>query len=137
MRVLIVGSGLSGAVIAERLASILNVKVTIIEKRNHIGGNCYDYIDLETGILINKYGAHLFHTNNENVWDYINLFDKWIRWDHKVLTFVDDKFVSIPVNITTINELCNQNLQNENDVLEWLDQGDKTISNYINLKIYQ
>lgn len=117
---LIVGCGLSGAVLAERIASILQCKVTIIEKRDHIGGNCYDYIDKETGILMNKYGAHLFHTNNKQVWDYINTFDKWIRWEHKVLTYTDDKFVSIPVNITTINELCDQSLQNESDVNEWL-----------------
>jgi UDP-galactopyranose mutase len=119
---LIVGCGLSGVVIAERIANKLNRKVTIIEKREHIGGNCYDYIDEETNILINKYGAHLFHTNNGNVWDYVNNFDKWIRWEHKVLTFTDNKYVSIPVNITTINELCNENLQNENDVNIWLER---------------
>ena len=118
---LVVGCGLSGAVIAERIANILNDKVTIIEKREHIGGNCYDYINKETNILINKYGAHLFHTNNEDVWHYINKFDKWIRWEHKVLTFTDDKFVPMPVNITTINELCEENLQNENDVNKWLE----------------
>ena len=120
--ILIVGCGLSGVVIAERIANQLNKKVTIIEKRDHIGGNCYDYTDKETNILINKYGAHLFHTNNETVWNYINKFDKWVRWEHKVLTYTDDKFVSIPVNISTINELCEENLQNENDVNNWLEQ---------------
>ena len=64
---LIVGCGLSGVTIAERIANKLNCKVTIIEKRNHVDGNCYDYVDPETGILINKYGAHLFYTNNEIV----------------------------------------------------------------------
>ena len=116
---LVVGCGLSGTVIAERIANKLNNKVTIIEKREHIGGNCYDYIDKETNILINKYGAHLFHTNDEYVWKHVNKFDKWIRWEHKVLIFTDDKFVSIPVNITTINELCEENLQNETDVNEY------------------
>lgn len=120
MSCLIVGAGLSGAVIAERIATILNKKVVILEKRNHIGGNCYDYIHDKTGILMNKYGAHLFHTNNEEVWNYINSFDKWTRWEHKVVTSVDDKIVSIPVNITTINELCDEHLGNENDVKEWL-----------------
>jgi len=119
---LIVGCGLSGAVIAERIANKLNNKVTIIEKRHHIGGNCYDFIDNETGILMNKYGAHLFHTNNEKVWNYINTFDKWIRWEHKVISYTDDKYVTIPVNISTINELCNENLQNENDVNKWLEK---------------
>lgn len=119
---LIVGAGLSGAVIAERIANKLDRKVTIIEKRDHIGGNCYDYVDKETNILLNKYGAHLFHTNNEDVWTYVNQFDKWVRWEHKVLTFTDNKYVSIPVNITTINELCEENLQTENDVYEWLEK---------------
>ena len=112
---LIVGCGLSGVVIAERIANKLKSKVTIIEKRNHIGGNCYDYIDEETGILMNKYGAHLFHTNNELVWNYINKFDKWTRWEHKVVSFIEDKYVPIPVNITTINQLCEEHLQNDND----------------------
>ena len=127
-RVLIVGCGLSGVVIAERIANEVNSKVTIIEKRNHIGGNCYDYINEETGILMNKYGAHLFHTNNEEVWNYINRFDTWVRWEHKVLSSVKNeennsyKYVSIPVNISTINELCNEHLQNEDDVQTWLEQ---------------
>jgi UDP-galactopyranose mutase len=122
MEYLIVGAGLSGVVIAEQISSKLGKKVTIIEKRDHIGGNCYDYLDIETNILMNKYGAHLFHTNNETVWNYVNSFDKWIRWDHKVLTYIDEKFVSIPVNITTINQLCDVNLQNENDVADWLNK---------------
>ena len=121
-RVLIVGCGLSGVVLAEKIANVLDSKVTIIEKRDHIGGNCYDYINEETGILMNKYGAHLFHTNNEDVWNYINRFDTWVRWEHKVLTYIDDKYVSIPVNISTINDLCNEHLQNEDDVKKWLEK---------------
>jgi UDP-galactopyranose mutase len=119
-RFLIVGAGLSGAVLAERIATQLDCKVTILEKRTHIGGNCYDYIDPETGILINKYGAHLFHTNNKQVWDYIQQFDSWIRWEHKVMSYVDGKYVSIPVNITTINELCGESLQTEQEAHHWL-----------------
>jgi UDP-galactopyranose mutase len=132
MKYLIVGAGLSGVVIAERIANILNEKVVIIEKRDHIGGNCYDYIHQETGILMNKYGAHLFHTNKEKVWEYINKFDKWTRWEHKVLTYVDDKFVSIPVNITTINQLCQENLKDENDVKEWLEKTQVKYDNITN-----
>ena len=132
MKYLIVGAGLSGVVIAERIANVLNEKVVIIEKRDHIGGNCYDYKNKETGILMNKYGAHLFHTNKEKVWDYINKFDKWIRWEHKVLTYVDDKFVSIPVNITTINELCGETLKDENDVKEWLNKTQVKYDNITN-----
>jgi UDP-galactopyranose mutase len=132
MKYLIVGAGLSGVVIAERIANVLNEKVVIIEKRNHIGGNCYDYIHEETGLLMNKYGAHLFHTNKEKVWEYINKFDKWTRWEHKVLTYVDDKFVSIPVNITTINQLCEENLKDENDVKEWLERTQVKYDNITN-----
>jgi len=132
MTILIVGCGLSGVVLAERFANVLNKNVVIIDKRDHIGGNCYDYKDNETGILMNKYGAHLFHTNNEEVWNYINRFDKWIRWEHKVLAFVDNKFVSIPVNITTINELCNQNLKNEEDMNKWLNENQVKYDNITN-----
>ena len=74
---LIVGCGLSGATIAERIANVLNEKVIIIDKRPHIGGNCYDYIERNTNIRINKYGAHLFHTNNKKIWEdtmYLYLF---------------------------------------------------------------
>jgi UDP-galactopyranose mutase len=117
---LIVGCGLSGLVIAERIASILKKPVIIIEKRDHIAGNCYDFIDKETGILMNKYGAHLFHTNNKKVWDYINKFDKWERWEHKVLSFVDNKFVPMPVNITTVNMLCDENIENTEEMNKWL-----------------
>lgn len=117
---LIVGSGLSGSVIAERIANILKEKVLIIEKSNHIGGNCYDYIDEETGILVNKYGAHLFHTNNKDVWNYVNTFDKWIRWEHTVLSYVDDKFIPMPINITTVNALCDQSIQTTEEMNEWL-----------------
>ena len=118
----IVGCGLSGIVLADQITKKLNKKVLIIEKRDHIGGNCYDYKDSETGIRVSKYGAHIFHTNSEKVWNYVNKFDKWVRWEHKVLSNVDNKFVSIPVNITTINELCNLNLKNEEDVEKWLEE---------------
>ena len=77
--VIIAGCGLSGAVLAERLASLKDKKVLIMEKRDHIGGNCYDEIDPETGILVSKYGAHLFHTNKDDVWEYINKFGEWKR----------------------------------------------------------
>ena len=71
---LIVGSGLYGCVIAERLANVLKKKVTIIEKRNHIGGNCYSEIDEQTGIEFHKYGTHIFHTSKKNVWYYLKKF---------------------------------------------------------------
>jgi len=119
--VIIVGAGLSGCVMAERFANIKNKKVLIIEKREHIGGNCYDYID-ENGILINKYGAHLFHTNDEEVWEYINKFSKWVRWEHEVKCIVDNKIIPLPINITSINMMFNLNIKNEKEMDEWLEQ---------------
>jgi UDP-galactopyranose mutase len=116
---LIVGAGLSGAVLAERLANIKNKKVLIIDKRDHIGGNCFDFVD-ENQILINQYGAHLFHTNDESVWSYINQFSRWVRWDHKVMGKVDNKLVNIPVNINTVNSLLNENIQNSEEMDLWL-----------------
>jgi UDP-galactopyranose mutase len=118
--VLIVGCGLSGVVIAEKFASVLNKKVLIIDKRDHIGGNCYDYYDKDTNILMNKYGAHLFHTNSERVWEYVNRFDKWIRWDHEVYSMIENKLVNIPVNINTVNKICDQNIKNSEEMDKWL-----------------
>ena len=118
--VCIVGAGLSGAVIAERFANVLNKSVLIIEKRNHIAGNCYDYIDEETDILVNKYGAHLFHTNSDRVWDYVHKFSKWTPYEHKVLGYVNGTHVPIPVNIDTVNKLFNLNIQNSEEMDEWL-----------------
>ena len=87
--VLIVGAGLSGCVLANKLATEKNLKVLIIEKRDHVGGNCYDFID-ENDILMNKYGAHLFHTESERAWEYVNSFDEWVRWDHRTIGVVDN-----------------------------------------------
>lgn len=117
--IIVVGCGLSGAVLAERFASILDKKVIIIEKRNHIAGNCYDYID-ENGILINEYGAHLFHTNDEEVWIYVQQFSEWRRWDHRVVGIVDNKIVPIPVNINTVNSLCGTHISSTIEMEEWL-----------------
>ena len=80
---IIVGAGLSGSVIAEQASSRSGLKSLIIDKRNHIGGNCYDYID-EHGIRVSKYGAHIFHTKHQRVWDYIQQFSDWIPYEHKV-----------------------------------------------------
>ena len=118
--ILIIGAGISGSVLAERYAS-MGKRVLIIEKRNHIAGNCYDYVD-ENGILVSKYGAHLFHTNEESVWKYVNKFSEWYPWEHKVIARVDDKTVPIPVNITTVNELFDINIANEEEMKNWLEE---------------
>lgn len=118
--ILVVGAGLSGAVVAERFASQLNKKVIIIDKRNHIGGNCYDYVD-ENQILMNAYGAHLFHTNHSDVWNYVQNFGEWVRWDHRVIANVDDKLVNLPININTINKLCETSIKDESEMIQWLE----------------
>merc|ERR1719156_423350 len=87
---LIVGAGLSGAVIAERCSKELGMTSLIIESRDHIGGNCYDYVE-EHGIRQSKYGAHLFHTKFERVWEYVQQFSEWLPFDHRVKGMVPDK----------------------------------------------
>ncbi len=106
---IIVGSGFAGSIIGERIANVLNQKVLIIEKRNHIGGNCYDYKD-ENGIIIHKYGPHLFHTDFKEVFDYLSHFTDWNIFHHRVLAFIDGKKVPIPFNFNTIEQLFPQEL---------------------------
>ncbi|MDB5009707.1 MAG: UDP-galactopyranose mutase, partial [Mucilaginibacter sp.] len=106
---LIVGAGFAGCVLAERLASVENKKVLLLDKRNHIGGNAYDYFD-EAGILIHKYGPHIFHTNSKEVFNYLSKFTEWRNYQHKVLASVDGQEVPIPINLTTINTLYGLNL---------------------------
>lgn len=120
--VCVVGAGLSGSVIAERIANGLNKKVLIIDKRDHIGGNCHDYTDEETGIRVNMYGAHLFHTNSERVWDYVQKFSKWTPYEHKVLGYVNGSNVPIPVNIDTVNTLFHTNIQSSEEMDRWLEK---------------
>ncbi|SFH80346.1 UDP-galactopyranose mutase [Halpernia frigidisoli] len=116
--ILIIGAGISGSVLARQYAE-LGKSVLIIEKRDHIAGNCFDYYD-KNGILTSKYGAHLFHTNDEEVWEYVNKFSTWYPWQHKVIARVDDKTVPIPVNITTVNTLFGENITTEREMQDWL-----------------
>lgn len=108
---IIVGSGFAGSVIAERIANTLNKKVLVIEKRSHIGGNCYDYKD-ENGIIVHKYGPHLFHTDYKEVVDYLSNFTDWNIYHHRVLAFIDGKKVPIPFNFNSIQMLFPSNLSN-------------------------
>lgn len=106
---LIVGAGFAGSVLAERLASQANKKVLIIDKRDHIAGNAYDYYNND-GILIHKYGPHIFHTNSKDVFQYLDQFTEWRPYEHRVLGSVDGQLVPIPINLTTINKLYGLNL---------------------------
>ncbi|XP_060561892.1 UDP-galactopyranose mutase-like [Ruditapes philippinarum] len=118
----VVGAGLSGAVIAERYAATTEKTVLVVEKREHIGGNCYDFIDNETRIRVSKYGAHLFHTKYEYVWDYVQQFSEWVPYSHKVLAVVRGKHVPIPVNINTVNILFGLNITAIEEMDAWLKQ---------------
>lgn len=101
---IIVGAGFAGSVLAERLASQLNKKILIIEQRQHIGGNCYDHFD-EYGVLIHKYGPHLFHTDNKEVVDYLSCFTEWKDYQHEVLASIDGKLVPVPFNLNSLHQL--------------------------------
>ena len=109
---LIVGAGFAGSVLAERLASEANKKVLIIDKRNHIAGNAYDHYD-EAGILVHKYGPHIFHTNSKDVFDYLSQFTTWRNYQHRVLASVDGQLLPIPINLNTINTMYGLNLNSD------------------------
>jgi UDP-galactopyranose mutase len=101
---LIVGAGFAGSVIAERLASQSGKKVLICDRRNHIGGNAYDHYN-DAGILVHRYGPHIFHTNSRDVFDYLSNFTPWRPYEHRVLASVDGLLLPIPINLDTINKL--------------------------------
>jgi UDP-galactopyranose mutase len=100
---LIVGAGFSGSVLAERLASA-GCKVVIADRRPHVGGNAYDHYD-EHGLLVHKYGPHIFHTNSERIFRYLSRFTAWRSYEHRVLAHVDGKLVPFPINVDTVNTL--------------------------------
>ena len=101
---LIVGAGFAGSVLAERLARGSGKKVLLVDRRPHIGGNAYDCYD-DAGILIHKYGPHIFHTNSREVFEYLSSFTRWRPYEHRVRASVDGQLVPIPINLDTINQL--------------------------------
>jgi UDP-galactopyranose mutase len=106
---LIVGAGFAGSVLAERLAAGSNKKVLICDKRPHIGGNAYDHYN-DAGILVHKYGPHIFHTNSREVFEYLSRFTEWRPYQHRVRASVDGQIVPFPINLDTINSLYGLNL---------------------------
>lgn len=104
MELLIVGSGLFGLTIAERVATELGRKVVVIDRRPHLGGNAYSELDPETGIEVHKYGAHLFHTSNKRVWNYVNRFTEFTNYHHKVYSNHGGEVYPLPINLGTINQ---------------------------------
>lgn len=109
---LIVGAGFAGSVLAERLARKLGKRVLIVDRRAHIGGNAYDCHD-KHGILVHRYGPHIFHTNSAEIFDYLSQFTEWRQYQHRVKACVDGRLVPIPINLDTINELYGLGLDPE------------------------
>ena len=101
---LIVGAGFAGSVLAERLAAGLGKRVLLIDRRSHIAGNAYDHFD-SAGVLVHRYGPHIFHTNAERIVHYLSQFTEWHSYEHRVLARVDGKLVPIPINLDTLNTL--------------------------------
>lgn len=119
---LVVGAGLSGAVVARELAQ-LGKKVLVIDKREHACGNCFDFVD-KNGFRVALYGPHFFHTVHARVWEYVNRFSEWVPWEHRVLARVEteqgDKHVPVPCNIDTVNDMFGLNIKSEEEMDAWL-----------------
>lgn len=109
---LIVGAGFAGSVIAERLAAGLGQNVLVVDRRPHIAGNAYDCVD-EAGVMIHRYGPHIFHTNAQRIVDYLSRFTQWRDYSHRVLARVDEHLVPIPINLTTLNTLFGLDMDEE------------------------
>ncbi|MDE3059269.1 MAG: NAD(P)-binding protein, partial [Bacteroidota bacterium] len=101
---LIVGAGFSGAALAERLSRNLKCRMLVIDARNHIGGNCRTERDESTGVMIHKYGPHIFHTDKKEIWDYVNQFDRFMPFINRVKAVHNGEVYSLPVNLHTINQ---------------------------------
>jgi UDP-galactopyranose mutase len=102
----VVGSGFFGLTVAERAATELDKRVLVLDKRHHLGGNAYSEADPETGIEVHRYGAHLFHTSNKRVWDYVNRFTDFTGYQHRVFTIFEGRVYPMPVNLATICEFA-------------------------------
>ena len=122
---LIVGAGFAGAVAAERLAG-MGKSILLVEKRGHLGGNCYDCYD-EAGILIHRYGPHIFHTNSKEVWDYLSRFTSWLPYEHRVLANYHGQILTLPVNLNTLYELYDQKTASalEEKLISYFGRGQK------------
>ena len=109
----VVGSGFYGLTVAQQAAERLGLKVLVLERRNHIGGNAYSEFDPETGIEVHKYGSHLFHTSNERVWEYVNRFTAFNDYKHLVWAKHKGDLYPMPINLDTINQFFKKDLNSE------------------------
>jgi UDP-galactopyranose mutase len=118
--VVVVGAGFAGSVMAERAASV-GLNVLVIDQREHIAGNAFDYVDGH-GVLVHRYGPHLFHTNSELVREYLSRFTEWHAYEHRTQAVVDGRYVPVPINRTTVNRLCNLALNSDEEVEEFFER---------------
>src|SRR5919206_5177723 len=116
---LVVGAGYAGSVMAERLASQRGQRVLVIDRRDHIAGNAYDYYD-EHGVLVHRYGPHIFHTTSTKVVEYLSHFTEWRPYEHRVVARVDGQLVPMPINRTTVNMLYGLELETEDQMERFL-----------------
>jgi UDP-galactopyranose mutase len=113
--VLVVGAGYAGAIVAERLASQCDQRVLVIDRRDHIAGNAYDYVD-EHGVIVHRYGPHIFHTKSRRVVDYLDRFTDWRPYEHRVVAEVDGQLLPMPINRHTVNRLYGLDLRTDDEV---------------------
>ncbi|PPU27988.1 UDP-galactopyranose mutase [Xanthomonas arboricola] len=125
---LIIGAGFAGSVLAERLAAGLGKRVLVVDRRPHIGGNAYDFHD-DAGVLIHRYGPHIFHTNAQRIVDYLSNFTQWRPYEHRVLAQVGEQQVPIPINMTTLNRLYGLQLTTEEDAAAFLASRAEPVAN--------
>jgi UDP-galactopyranose mutase len=123
---LVVGAGFAGSVIAERLASQHDAKVLVIDRRPHVAGNAFDHLD-DAGILIHQYGPHIFHTNSDEIVDYLSQFTSWRPYEHRVLAEVRGQLVPIPINRTTLNKLFDLDLKTDEEAADYLASRAETV----------
>jgi UDP-galactopyranose mutase len=123
---LVVGAGFAGSVIAERLASQHDARVLVVDRRTHVGGNAYDHLD-EAGVLIHQYGPHIFHTNSDEIVDYLSQFTEWRPYEHRVLAEVRGQLVPIPINRTTLNMLFGLDLKTDEEAAAYLASRAETV----------
>lgn len=142
---LIVGAGFAGSTLAERLARVCDKNVLLIDKRPHIGGNAYDHYNGH-GILIHKYGPHIFHTNSADVFDYLSQFTEWRPYEHHVLASVDGQLLPMPINLDTLNQLyglkmnsfeAEEFLQSVAEKKEQLKTSEDVVVNRIGRQLYE
>lgn len=122
-RILVVGAGFAGSTIARELADSGRYRIHIIDSRDHIGGNAYDPIDKSLKLRIHRYGPHIFHTNDQDIFDYLSRFTEWLPYTHRVEALLKSiGYVPLPINRITINKVCRQELRDEADVMAYLDK---------------